>query len=70
MSSNKAEACRNVVNTAAGLFDIIRAGRPLPADLQRYLEFSPVLHLWFWKLVLSWSLEKAEQNNGTLDPTF
>lgn len=54
----------NVVNTGTGLFDIMRAGRPLPADVQHYLEFSPVFHLWFWKLVLSWSLEKAEEKAG------
>lgn len=70
ISASEAEACRNVKNTGQGLFDIIRAGQPLPADLQRFLEFSPALHLWFWKLVLSWSLDKAEQKNGTLDPSF
>ena len=45
----------NLINTDAGLLDIIGAGQRLPADLQRYLEFGPVLHLWFWKLVLSWA---------------
>lgn len=55
----------NVINTGTGLFDIMRAGWPLPADVQHYLEFSPVFHLWFWKLVLSWSLEKAGKKNQT-----
>lgn len=70
MPCNEAEACRNIINPGAGLLGITRAVRPLPADFQRDLEISPVLHLCFWKLVLSCCLEKAEQRNGTLDFTF
>lgn len=60
----------SIINTGMGLFDIIRVVRPLPADVQHYLEFSPVFHLRFWKLVLSQSLEKPEQKTVCLTPPF
>lgn len=60
----------SIINTGMGLLDIIRVGRPLPADVQHYLEFSPVFLLWFWKLVLSRSLEKPERKTVCLTPPF